>query len=321
MIGLERARRLVGGEPPAAARGSATRARAGGRPPRRSRRAARPRTRGSSRACRSARRRRGRGSCRRASRGVSRSSAADLLGRLERAAADEDGEAAEQRLLSCVVEQLEAPADRVAQRPLARPARRARPTSAARAGAPAARASWSGSSNLTRAAASSIASGRQSRRSADLRDRSEVGLVRPEVRAHRACPLEEDAHGGLACRAGRARTPAPRRRAAACGSSRRPSRVGLSATIAASEGAASTTCSKLSTTSRSRRPSSSATRRCSRSPSKSQQAERARDRCDNEAGVADGLERHEDDAVRELVRGRPQRQRARGASSRPLPGR
>ena len=36
-----------------------------------------------------------------------------------------------------------------------------------------------------------------------------------------------------------------------------------------------------------------------------QQAERARDRCDNEARVADGLERHEDDTILEVLRGRP----------------
>ena len=84
----------------------------------------RRRTRGSSRASRSARRRRGRGSCRRASR-ARRVSAAHLVDGVERAAAREDGEAAEERPL-VVVEELEAPADRVAQRSM--PGRRiARP--------------------------------------------------------------------------------------------------------------------------------------------------------------------------------------------------
>ena len=46
-------------------------------------------------------------------------SAADLLDRLERASADEDGQASKERLL-VVVEEIDAPADRVAQRSMAR---------------------------------------------------------------------------------------------------------------------------------------------------------------------------------------------------------
>ena len=55
-----------------------------------------------------------------------------------------------------------------------------------------------GDSSLTRAAASSIASGRQSSVSQISPIASRSGLVGPHVRAHGACPLEEERHGVVA---------------------------------------------------------------------------------------------------------------------------
>ena len=118
-------------------------------------------------------------------------STAHLLDRLERAASGEDGEAAEERPL-VVVEELDAPADRVAQRSM--PSRRvARPGGEELEAPLEAREHRRGDSSLARAAASSIASGRQSRWSQISAISVQVGVVRLEVRAYGASPLEE--HG------------------------------------------------------------------------------------------------------------------------------
>ena len=143
-------------------------------------------------------------------------SAAHVLDRLERAAPDEDGEAAKERLL-VVVEELEAPADRVAQRSM--PGGRI-----PRARGEQLEAVLQPGEHRRRGQHLDPRRGQLDRERqavevvADLGDRGEVGLVRLEVRAHGARPLEEHADGVVACRADRGEAPARRRRAAACGS-------------------------------------------------------------------------------------------------------
>ena len=126
------------------------------------RRGARARTRGSSPASRSGRLARGRGSCRRARR-ASPARIADRLRCLEAPAAGEHREPGHELLLLSV-EELVAPFDRRAQRLLALRAGPAhRPVrSASRCSSRSSRAS--GGRSFTRAAASSIASGRPSSR-------------------------------------------------------------------------------------------------------------------------------------------------------------
>ena len=108
---------------------------------------------------------------------------AHLLGRLERAAAGEDGEAGEEALLFWR-EQVVRPVDRRAQGALALGEVARAAASGAEAAARADRAARAGGSTLTRAAASSIASGRWSSRrqiSVDLAVRRELDAGRPHA--------------------------------------------------------------------------------------------------------------------------------------------
>ena len=103
---------------------------------------------------------------------------AHRLRRLDRAAAREHAEAREQPPV-LGIEQVVAPVDRAAQRPLALRAGRARPPTAGPAGRPGAATIAAGERSRIRAAASSIASGRPSSRrtiSATLRPFSAVSV-------------------------------------------------------------------------------------------------------------------------------------------------
>ena len=87
-------------------------------------------------------------------------------------------------------------------------------------------------------------------------------------------------------------------------------------------GAAATTCSKLSRTSRRRLSrSQSASDSCDRAGRALGDAERARDPRRDEHRIADRLERHEEDAVGEVVRAIAPRAGARAASCRSRPAR
>ena len=186
-------------------------------PPRRSPPAAPARTRGPSPASRSAARRPAR-SCRtqqalvdqrrdaveRRRAPASPAPPRDRLGRLQRAAADEDGQAAEERLLR------RRRAGRGSRRwrrasSAAGPAGRGRRRSAAAGGAPAGPAAPPAGAAVTRAAASSIASGSPSRRCADLGDggrvrggrgRSPAGRPRARCDEERAPPRTRPGSSG-----------------------------------------------------------------------------------------------------------------------------
>ena len=143
-------------------------------------------------------------------------SAAHLLDRLERAAPDEDGEPAEERLL-VVVEELDAPADRVAQRSVPG-------GGVARARGEELESVLQPSEHRRRGQHLDPRRGELDRErqvvevAADLGDRVQVGLVRLEVRADRACPLEEQADGGVARERLERELLLAARRAAVCGS-------------------------------------------------------------------------------------------------------
>ena len=148
---------------PRRARGSARRGAVGAPRPRPTSRAARPRTRGSSRASRSARSRvTDQALVDERLQGVE-VGAGDLLGRLERAAAAEDGEPGEEPLLLLGRAARSSTRSSRAASAGARARRARRPSAAAGAGR-AVRGAAPGESALTRAAASSSASGRSSRR-------------------------------------------------------------------------------------------------------------------------------------------------------------
>ena len=146
---------------------------------------------------------------------------------------------------------------------------------------------------------------------ADLRARGQLGLVRLEVGPHGARPLEEDAQGVVALERlerelllpADAQPRAARDDGLQARARRRRSRRAT--------GAASTTCSKLSTTSSSCRPSRWEMSRCSRSPSKSKSPSDRAIVPMTSPGSLHRLERHEDRAVRELVCGRRGDARAR----------
>ena len=144
--------------------------------------------------------------------------AAHVLDRLERAAPGEDRQPAEERLLG-VAEQLEAPADRVAQRPV--PVGRVpRPRGeqlqrVRQPGQDPARRQHldpdGGQLDRERQAVEVVA---------DLRARSQLGVVRLRSPAAPRAPARGTRSGRRRARAARAGAPARRSLAAACGSSR-----------------------------------------------------------------------------------------------------
>ena len=228
-------------------------------------------------------------------------SAAHLLDRLERASPDEDGQAAEQRPL-VVVEELDAPADRVAQRSMPG-GRIARPRGEEL------EAVLQTSEHRRRGQQLDPRRGQLDRERqavelvADLRDRGQVGLVRLEVRTHLARPLEEHADGGLARERARAELllpgdaqPCAARhgdlQARARGDDRRERGRGFDDLLEVVDDEQQPAAVEVGDEA------------LLEVALDVEEPERPRDRADDEAGVADRLERHEDDAVRELVRGR-----------------
>ena len=141
-------------------------------------------------------------------------------------------------------------------------------------------------------------------REAGLDGRRAVDEQRARRRAQRAVEASRAAVGVGRRQRAAPRRPARRGSAARCGSSRGSCASGATVYSRTSTGAASTICSKLSSTMSTRRPASACAMRSSRAASPlSRMPRRVRDRRQQQARLEHALERDEVDAVGEEVLG------------------
>ena len=280
----------------------------------------------------------GRGSCRRATRAFERLRRTPFprgrngIRELERAAAGEDAEPGEERLLGRL-EQVVAPVDRVPQRALALGQVAGAAGQQVEPVLEPARRSPAAMSSFTRAAASSIASGRPSSRRQIAATASSFSSVSSNpgltacARSTKSCDRGEpsasgDVAVGPAERGAVPGTRAPRAGAAAPGSSRAPSAAGARRAVSWTSVAAGSTCSKLSSTSSAGVVRQAAARSPAR-PTPGRRSPRRRGRAaiaePDDAGLArsvPGRRRRRGRALRTACR----RRRARAGSCRCRPG-